>query len=239
MEPRQERGELRGAVHRNDIAALVTELNKDAWPPHALQLVGDGVLIALRARADGVVEAARRCVAALRDRDWDGDAELAQSIDALLGSGATPLLHPLPIDLDELAGVLEGDVLNGGGRIDLRTGEVWPQVAIEYAEEVGQFDEDDLEDEERWLWVECEGSRAAYADMEQFIEGVGDPDRADRLAIAIQGRGAFRRFKDVLSRWPELAEKWYAFEEDSQRGRARAWLADEGYEAIPPPQAEV
>lgn len=238
MEPRDQRAELRGAVYRNDIPALLAELNQEAWPQHALQLIGDGVRIALQARADGVEEAAERCVAALRERDWDGDAELATSIDAFFGSGATPLLQPLPVDLDELAGVLEGDVLNGGGRIDLRTGEVWPQVAIEYAEEVGQFDEDELEDDERWLWVECEGSHAAYADMEQFIEGIEDPDRADRMAIAIQGRGAFRRFKDVLSRWPELADQWYAFEEDSQRGRARAWLADEGYEAVPPPSSE-
>lgn len=78
------------------------------------------------------------------------------------------------------------------------------------------------------------GFRSAYADMEDFINALEDPDRADRLAIAIQGRGAFRRFKDVLSRWPELLEDWYAFNDESYRGRARAWLADEGYTAVPP-----
>jgi hypothetical protein len=39
----------------------------------------------------------------------------------------------LPVDLEELAGILEGDPLSVGGRIDIRTGEVWPQAAIEYA----------------------------------------------------------------------------------------------------------
>jgi hypothetical protein len=42
------------------------------------------------------------------------------------------------------------------------------------------------EDEERWLWVACEGSRQGYRDMEAFIESLADPDRADRLWIAIQ-----------------------------------------------------
>lgn len=234
MDHKDARADLRGAVYRNDVATLVRLLDEPVWPDHALQLLGDGVLIVLRAQAEGAREAARRCVTALRERSWQGDVELADSIDALLGTGPTPLLKPLPVDLAELAVVLEGDPISGGGRIDLRTGEVWPQPAIEYAEEMGELDEDDDADDERWLWVECEGSRAAYADMEDFIDAVEDPDRADRLAIAIQGRGAFRRFKDVLSRWPELLERWYAFNEDSQLGRARAWLADEGYTAVPP-----
>jgi hypothetical protein len=62
-----------------------------------------------------------------------------------------------------------------------------------------------------------------------FIGTVRNPGRADRLEIAISGRGAFRRFKDVLERWPGELERWYAFSAERQRGRARAWLADAGY----------
>ena len=138
------------------------------------------------------------------------------------------MLRPLPVDLEELAMILEGDPVQGGGRIDLRTGEVWPQSALEYAEEVGEIDEDD-DDPERWLWVHCEGSRDGYRDMEWFIDDLDDPDFADRLARAISGRGAFRRFKDRLSDRPELMTRWYAFSNDRQRGRARSWLAAEGY----------
>ena len=184
----------------------------------------------LHAPAKGIDEAADRCVAALWDRGWEGDADLAAGLEAALGSGPVPLLRPLPVDLEELAGVLEGDPVNGGGRIDLRTGDVWPQSAIEYVEETG---DDDGDDDERWLWVECEGSRDGYRDMELFIAALDDTDQVDRLGIAISGRGAFRRFKDQLSRWPELLERWYAFSEDRQRGRARAWLAGEGYAPAP------
>ncbi|MGH3143345.1 MAG: UPF0158 family protein, partial [Gaiellales bacterium] len=121
---------------------------------------------------------------------------------------------------------------------DLHTGEVWPQPAIDYADEVDEADDaaDDVEDPQRWLWVDSEGSRAGYRDMQRFIGTVEHPGAADRLSIAIEGRGAFRRFKDLLERWPDLQDRWYAFSEDRHRGRARAWLADQGYLAAPPGQ---
>lgn len=236
MSPGQERAELRGAVYRGDTAYLLGMLKGEVWPTHALQLIGDGLLGALPARSEAIEELARRCATELRERDWDGDSDLAAAIEGVLGSGPAPLLGRLPVDLDELANVLEGDPVTGGGRIDLRTGEVWPQTTIELAEEPDDVDEDDADDEDdaqRWLWVECEGSRTGYHDMELFIANLEDPDRADLLGIAIEGRGAFRRFKDVLSRWPGLLERWFAFSEDRQRGRARAWLAAGGYAPAP------
>ena len=193
---------MRGAVYRGDAGSLVGILKREAWPENALQLIGDGLLGMFQAPTEGIDEAARRCVAALWDRGWEGDADLAAGLEAARGSGPVPLLRPLPVDLEELAGVLEGDPATGGGRIDLRTGDVWPQPAIEYAEETGDIDDD----EQRWLWVECEGSRAGYRDMELFIAALDDTDQVDQLGIAIGGRGAFRRFKDQLSRWPELLE---------------------------------
>jgi uncharacterized protein UPF0158 len=50
--------------------------------------------------------------------------------------------------------------------------------------------------------------------------------------------GAFRRFKDVLSRWPEELRRWFAFSDERQRGRCRAWLADEGYAVSPAPRLQ-
>jgi Uncharacterised protein family (UPF0158) len=117
------------------------------------------------------------------------------------------MLRALPVDLEELAGILDGDRISVGGRIDIRTGEVWPQAAIDYALETGEEDEDSADDPERWLAVHGEGSREGYRDMELFIASVEDPGRAERLAIAITGRGAFRRFKDELECWPGELER--------------------------------
>lgn len=69
--------------------------------------------------------------------------------------------------------------------------------------------------------------------MERFIDLVEDDRLREHLTRAIQGRGAFRRFKDTLSEEPMLVRRWIAFSDERQRGRARAWLAAEGYAAMP------
>jgi hypothetical protein len=214
---------------RDKDETVVAEITGPAAPENGLQVFGDFVLLALEQHSDNAAEAAGKLIGALRERDWEGDDVLADQLGALVTTGVIPDLKPLAVSLDELAGVLEGDPVQGGGRIELATGQVWPDAAFEYRSDLSEEEEDDLEDPDKWLWVHCEGSRDGYRDMERFIHTVSDPDRADRLDIAITGRGAFRRFKDVLARWPEELERWYAFSTERQYGRARAWLADAGY----------
>ena len=226
MDDREALTRLRSLVVRGDGAGLVAALSQEPWPGDSLQLIGDGLLAAVRNGTDESAEFAVGCVSALRERRWDGDRELMEVLEAVLGKGPTPLLRPLPVELEELSMILEGDPVQGGGRIDLATGQVWPQSALDYAEEIGEAEDDDPD---RWLWVHCEGSRSAYEDMVWFIEELDDPDLADRLIRAISGRGAFRRFKDTLFDRPDLMTRWYAFSGDRQRGRARGWLAAEGY----------
>ena len=186
MSTDERRISLRVELPAEDGTAIV-EMMGPAVPENGLQAFGDWVLAALEQHADGAAEAARLMVAALRERGWDGDDVLAGQVDALLGGGAMQGLRLLPVDLDELAGILEGDPLYGGGRVDLVTGEVWPAPAVDYARETGQEDEDESDDSDKWLWVHCEGSRDGYRDMELFIGTVRDPGRADRLEIAISG----------------------------------------------------
>lgn len=71
--------------------------------------------------------------------------------------------------------------------------------------------------------------RCRVADTQRFIDLCPDPELADRLDVAIQGRGAFRRFRDVLARSPAELERFFAFADERQRGRAREWLEAEGY----------
>ena len=223
---------LRRAVFDGDGQRVVVALSRGPWGD-LLQRAGDGLLVALVQGVEEAPELTRRCVMQLRARAWEGDDELACQLEAALGDRPAPMLRPLPVDLEELAGVLEGDPAHGGGRIDLHTGEVWPQAAIDYAREQGEQDPDE-EDPDRWLAVWCEGSRDAYRDMEDFIDALDDENLAERLAITISGRGAFRRFKDALGRRLGELEAWYGFSDERQRGRARAWLAAAGYSARVP-----
>jgi hypothetical protein len=212
---------LRMAVYNAD--GSVVGVVRGRLTEQVLQLAGDGLLDALAKDVEGAVELAAQCAAALRERCWDGDEDLADQLQAALGRAATPLLRALPVDLEELASLLEGDPLCGGGRIDLRSGACWPH-SVEYGEDDG-----DENDEDRWLHVARLGSREGYRDMELFIATVEDPAIADRLQIAITSKGAFRRFKDVLSRWPQELQRYYLLSNERQRGRARAWLAAEGF----------
>lgn len=78
--------------------------------------------------------------------------------------------------------------------------------------------------EDRYLHISFEGSREGYRDMEQFIATVDDEHLRELLEVAIDGKGAFRRFKDVLSGHPEERQRWFEFSQERQRRRAREWL---------------
>jgi hypothetical protein len=237
VEARERRSALRSARYRADGPAVVALAAEVLQSADALQLLGDGLLPAIDQRAEGAREAASACVAKLRQRGWDGDDLLADHLEGLIGAEPTLTLMPLAVDLEELANILEGDPVYGGGRIDRRTGEVWPQPAIDYAVEIGDEGESGSESSERWLRVECLGSVESYRDMEFFIGAIDDASKANRLAAAIDGRGAFRRFRGALDAWPEELDRWYAISEERQRGRARAWLAERGYCVSPGPQS--
>jgi hypothetical protein len=69
-----------------------------------------------------------------------------------------------------------------------------------------------------WIW---------YQDMADFAEAITDERAGRRLARAIQGKGAFRRFKDELhDEYPDLLSAWYAFRDVRAKRRAVQWLAD-------------
>ena len=63
--------------------------------------------------------------------------------------------------------------------------------------------------------------------MAEFAEQITDEKAGRRLARAIQGMGAFRRFKAELhDEYPDLLPTWYAFRDARAHRRAVQWLAD-------------
>lgn len=75
-----------------------------------------------------------------------------------------------------------------------------------------------------------------YNDMEDFIFTVRDEALQNRLGQAIQGRGAFGRFKDILARYPRERKRWFEFKDALMEQRVRAWLEAEGIEPIIKPR---
>jgi len=109
--------------------------------------------------------------------------------------------------------------------LDLDTGEVLPERG---GEEMGGPDvQVPIEPGPRYLAVPSPEPGEGYQDMMDFIGTVSDAMLKAMLSVAIQGAGAFRRFKDVLLEFPKERERWFAFKDTRTRERLEAWLAGE------------
>lgn len=152
-------------------------------------------------------------------------------------------------------GDLEEAFQNGSNeityRLDLQTGKVKFEVddpdnqdALDWEASGEDTDSDDeaqatlaeqLDEglNSRFIEIPRSDSREGYQDMEAFIETVRNPHLRENLEIAIQGKGAFRRFKDVLARSPNLEERerWFQFQRERVHERTRDWLEENGIEA--------
>jgi hypothetical protein len=84
----------------------------------------------------------------------------------------------------------------------------------------------------RYIRVEQDDPFADYTDMERFIAMLEDLELRDRLWRAIKGRGAFRRFKDVLWEHPDVRERWFQFKDAQLQRRLTDWLGARNIEPI-------
>lgn len=217
---------LRVAIANRDAEAFLSAVaGRDI--DDVLQQIGAGLPMALQQARERAEPVAASVINRLRMRADEGDDVLAQDLLALLRR--EPLGgRTLPVDLQELNTVLEGDPFeNEGGYLDLETGEVYNSLMTDPAM-VGEDAAIDVEEEpDRWLWIRCEGSRPGWQDMADFADRQRDAGLQQRLLRAIEGRGAFRRFKDLIID-ENLTQQWYAFSDDRRLGRARQFLAGEG-----------
>ena len=113
--------------------------------------------------------------------------------------------------------------------LDVETGEIL--FISDYMEEKERDELGDNrvdEDRDRYEPIPRAESHEGYEDMEDFIDTVEDDHLAELLEVAIRDKGAFRRFKDVLERYPEEREIWVSFKDDRLKERALEWLDDIG-----------
>ncbi len=96
-----------------------------------------------------------------------------------------------------------------------------------------QLTEIDEAEPGRYLQVRPTDSREGDDDIQDFIDTVSDEHLQELLNVAIQGRGAFRRFKDVLARYPGEQQRWFDFHAARLDARAREWLAEGGLSSEP------
>jgi hypothetical protein len=145
---------------------------------------------------------------------------------------------PIPIDWDALETAVERNAPENDSFLDRRTGEVVsvvagdpeaPSLKRRIAENIGSF-----------VRVEPASSREQYRWMERFVASVADGPLRERLIISIDGKGAFRRFKDVLVAYPAERERWFSYRADLLHWHIHSWLEENGIvSAEPPPWGEA
>ena len=78
-------------------------------------------------------------------------------------------------------------------------------------------------------------SREQYRWMERFVASVSEEPLRERLVMSIDGKGAFRRFKDVLLAYPVERERWFSYRADLLHWHIHNWLKEHEVEPLAPP----
>jgi len=80
-----------------------------------------------------------------------------------------------------------------------------------------------------WIAAPRQQELGEYGIMTEFAETVSNPRKNELLCVALNGRGAFRHFKDTLHQ-VGLANEWYAFKRQAYVEIAREWCEENGIE---------
>src|SRR4051794_23719513 len=152
-----------------------------------------------------------------------------RSVCFLAGPGgfyAERMLDLGRIDVEEIAEAL-ADQTDYEHRwlIDPRTGEVvfWTSDTGIDGQNPVEIDELDL------VAIDPLPPHVWYQDMVDFADRISDEMASDRLKVALQGHGAFRRFKNQIYEYhPALISPWQALRDVRARRRAVEWLLDQG-----------
>ena len=99
--------------------------------------------------------------------------------------------------------------------------------AVPDREAEGSPQMDDPLESDDWIALPDKFDIHEYRLLECFSLGVEDADVRAALAQAIRGRGAFRRFKEVIHEHG-IAEAWYSYRQQSFEVTAIEWLEANG-----------
>ncbi len=134
------------------------------------------------------------------------------------------------IDLDMLEIAMEDSDLANTYLLNLVSGEV-----IFFSDHLGLSDEDErllaeIDGSDDYVAVERIPSYEAYQWMVDFVDEMvapADENAAEKLSIALEGKGAFRRFKDTLYRVDEQWQQaWYQWRHQRLKAAVDEWLKE-------------
>ncbi|SCY54500.1 UPF0158 family protein [Desulfoluna spongiiphila] len=101
----------------------------------------------------------------------------------------------------------------------------WEKEAIEGAREF-------LDTQEDHIALPSKFEVHEYQIMERFCQTLSQENVREAMCNVLQGRGAFRRFRDNLRRYG-IEEDWYRYLGEAHKEIARAWCEDNGITYTP------
>jgi len=129
---------------------------------------------------------------------------------------------------DQLETAMEDSDLANRYFLNLVTGEV-----VFLSDYLGLSDEDErlleeIDGSNDYVAIERIPSYVAYQWMVDFVDEMvapSDEDAAEKLSLALNGKGAFRRFKDTLHRVDEQwLQTWYQWRDKGLKAAVDEWL---------------
>jgi hypothetical protein len=128
----------------------------------------------------------------------------------------------IELDWDALEIAVERNSPDTDSYLDLTTGRV---LTITSGDPEAPINRQNVTENIRnYLRIEPASSREQYRWMERFVGSVSDEPLRERLIISIDGKGAFRRFKDVLLAYPAERERWFSYRADLLHWHIAQWL---------------
>jgi hypothetical protein len=126
----------------------------------------------------------------------------------------------VPVDWEALEDAFENNAPEVHSYLHIDTGEVLrvvdgiadPEMHARIASDTSYMRVDPVSSREQYRW------------MERFIPMVEDPELAEKLTRAIDGKGAFRRFKDVLLSYPVERDRWFQYRANLLHIYINHWL---------------
>jgi hypothetical protein len=157
-------------------------------------------------------------------------------------------MKKLKVDVEDIAMMMESqDRLDSQYYLDTETGEtvVIPEDLMTVLEEgesceglppweleLVPMTKEIFEGSGRYEEIPTRPSQEGYDLMAQFAQGVADERIQRELSIALDGRGAFRRFKNVLRDYPEVERERFKFKAERDKEYVKDWLEGIGIEPI-------
>ncbi|MFH1747962.1 MAG: UPF0158 family protein [Planctomycetota bacterium] len=155
-------------------------------------------------------------------------------------------MKKLPVDIGEITELMDMHDTESEAYLDTHTGDTVllppEMVDLEDDDDLGDLPDWEKElipiarainaDSERYVPLPESDPREDYQLMVKFAESLNDPGLRNQMSIALDGPGAFRRFRRVLESYPREQERWYTFKDEALAERVQEWLHEIGIEPI-------